>query len=680
MSTDEEVKRVIELMAVPGKTGVYVLGSFARYATLYSQQVRALNLIYALNKTKKLGVNKTVAIIGGGAAGLTAAVAAARVGAKVTLLEKLAEPMGVQRNSSARYLHPHIYDWPLTKITSRNAGLPIFDWEANYAKEVAHHFLTEWAKERSRYPRHLEIDCGVREIGIKQASGEKQATVSWNADGPDYGEFDSVILAVGFGTEDGHGYWEDDALNTEKLKAGKERRCLVSGYGDGGLTDLMRLCILNFEHHKVLELFAKHEGSEAIGASLLEQEKHYLATKDRTAISEFYRTPVPQFQEILTSKNMLRTDTEVFLTGHDVREIYSSKSSILNRFIVGQLARMNRWHWIDGPIEPDPTFDNKAKHFIVRFKSAGTDYSEKPYDIVVMRHGPKSVLEEEFDGIWKACRMLDEQWKKMPPHLDPTRRPLPWGKLFDLPRPPSPESSPLPKPGQFKLVAFDVDGTLLQGEYFTWSWALVWSFLRFSDSVRRNLMNKYLDKVEAGEEGWHDAYQAWCDEAAEKFKERGLNQSHFAEIAKTLRPVVGLKETIQVLKDAGIRLAIISGGIDQIVTEKLADYIDAFDHYFINKFLFDSQGLFTGVKASPYDFKGKWEAVQKICADNGLSPKEAVFVGDGFNDVHVLGNVGRTICFASVHADLGRRAEINIPPGNPSDLREILPYILPSGR
>jgi 3-deoxy-D-manno-octulosonate 8-phosphate phosphatase KdsC-like HAD superfamily phosphatase len=55
-------------------------------------------------------------------------------------------------------------------------------------------------------------------------------------------------------------------------------------------------------------------------------------------------------------------------------------------------------------------------------------------------------------------------------------------------------------------------------------------------------------------------------------------------------------------------------------------------------------------------------------------------VGDGFNDVHVLGNVGRTICFASVHADLGRRAEINIPPGNPSDLREILPYILPSGR
>src|SRR5690348_5336751 len=95
-------QRTLELFAVPKRKGVYVLGSFARYATLFSQQVRALNLIFLLHETQSLGSGSNVAVVGGGAAGLTAAAAAARVGATVTVLEKRAKPMGLQRKSLER--------------------------------------------------------------------------------------------------------------------------------------------------------------------------------------------------------------------------------------------------------------------------------------------------------------------------------------------------------------------------------------------------------------------------------------------------------------------------------------------------------------------------------------------------------------------------------------------------
>src|SRR5712692_2890798 len=91
---DKNTSEVLDLMAVPEWSGIYVLGCFARYVTVYSQQVRALNLVYGLYKTDKLNGSSRIVVIGGGAAGLTAAVAAARLGATVTLLEKLDAPMG----------------------------------------------------------------------------------------------------------------------------------------------------------------------------------------------------------------------------------------------------------------------------------------------------------------------------------------------------------------------------------------------------------------------------------------------------------------------------------------------------------------------------------------------------------------------------------------------------------
>ena len=70
---------ILNWLCVPNWTGVYVLGCFARHVTVRSQQVRALNLVYSLHEEFGLE-GKSVAIIGAGAAGLTAAAAALMTG------------------------------------------------------------------------------------------------------------------------------------------------------------------------------------------------------------------------------------------------------------------------------------------------------------------------------------------------------------------------------------------------------------------------------------------------------------------------------------------------------------------------------------------------------------------------------------------------------------------------
>jgi NADH dehydrogenase FAD-containing subunit len=63
---------------------VFLLGCLEKRVTLYSQQVRAINLAAALIDEGRIKANSRVAIIGGGAAGITAAAAIARAIPNIT--------------------------------------------------------------------------------------------------------------------------------------------------------------------------------------------------------------------------------------------------------------------------------------------------------------------------------------------------------------------------------------------------------------------------------------------------------------------------------------------------------------------------------------------------------------------------------------------------------------------
>jgi hypothetical protein len=65
MLTRPEWTGFLKLFQVPHQR-IYVLGCFARHVTIYSQQVRALNLISALRRKELFANNPKVAVIGGG--------------------------------------------------------------------------------------------------------------------------------------------------------------------------------------------------------------------------------------------------------------------------------------------------------------------------------------------------------------------------------------------------------------------------------------------------------------------------------------------------------------------------------------------------------------------------------------------------------------------------------------
>jgi hypothetical protein len=138
LATDRPLWReVLSLMEVPRAPGLFVLECFSRRVTVYSQQVRALNLVDALCGLGYLRQSKRVAVVGAGFGGITVAAALAQIGVCVSLYDAEPVPMHLQLSSAKRFLHPHIYEWPIKDINDVDAGLPVLNWYAGYANKVA---------------------------------------------------------------------------------------------------------------------------------------------------------------------------------------------------------------------------------------------------------------------------------------------------------------------------------------------------------------------------------------------------------------------------------------------------------------------------------------------------------------------------------------------------------------
>lgn len=202
-------------MEVPEHSRVYLLGCLEKRVTVYSQQVRALNLIYALRSENLVEADDEIAIIGGGVAGLTAAAAAAREGLDVTVLEKDSQLLHVFRGCDKRWLHPRVYDWPAPGSLRDDADLPVLTWSADRASTVVERLLEQWQACRDAHGSSLRVHTGV-DVDEPEQDSDRWA-LTWRP-GWQTGEFKVVILAAGFGIERGfpplpaHSYWHDDGL------------------------------------------------------------------------------------------------------------------------------------------------------------------------------------------------------------------------------------------------------------------------------------------------------------------------------------------------------------------------------------------------------------------------------------------------------------------------------------
>ena len=132
---------------VPGHEDVYALGAIDSRLTLYSQQVRAHNLAYAIRE--EYGSNHHVGIVGCGIGGMTLGALLALDGLHVHMFEQGPHPLHLYERAHHRWLHPRILDWPEFESLGDRAMLPVFDWVANDASAVVAVWNTELARAQA---------------------------------------------------------------------------------------------------------------------------------------------------------------------------------------------------------------------------------------------------------------------------------------------------------------------------------------------------------------------------------------------------------------------------------------------------------------------------------------------------------------------------------------------------
>jgi phosphoserine phosphatase len=216
---------------------------------------------------------------------------------------------------------------------------------------------------------------------------------------------------------------------------------------------------------------------------------------------------------------------------------------------------------------------------------------------------------------------------------------------------------------KYKLVCFDLDGTLIDNLKF--SWQVFHDYFQTDKHKREDAKNKFFN----GE----ISYQDWAMHDIGLWKECNAKKENFIDALKNLKLMQGAMDTLNELKNRGIKLAIISGSINIILEHFIPDFEYYFDYIFISRINFDKHGNISEVKATEYDMDGKALALQEIAKNENLSLSECVFVGDFLNDKKVMQKAGLAIAFNCGHDELKQVADIVI---DKKDLREILKYIL----
>jgi hypothetical protein len=403
------VDEFLALVELPHNSNRFVLGPFDPGITLFRQQTRGLNLLYALKESSRLKPKQRIAIIGGGVAGVTAAAAAATLGFSTTLIERRHSLIHLQQGCDTRWLHPHIYDWPEPGAFRVYAGLPLLDWYAASAANVAKQIVQQFEKIRAS-TKKITVCLGSTIDAIEDTR------ISWRSTNPrqqyDRRKFDAIIFAVGFGIESNlnsgwPSYWRNDSIHQPEPGGTPERKTsyLISGTGDGGLIDLMRVTIGGFDHESIhRELF------EASPKLLFER---LLQIKERWKSNSGVRDPNwlhDQYDEIETElldeareriKSRLRPDTRVYLNGTSdkfAQTLRLDKASMFNTLVAYCLRQLD-------------AFEYRAGKLTLDGHTALVDGTEVKHDQLVVRHGADVAAVYVAAGCDQVREILDSRDK-----------------------------------------------------------------------------------------------------------------------------------------------------------------------------------------------------------------------------------------------------------------------------
>lgn len=409
---------------------VYVVGCYSKRLTVLSQQVRGMNLGWALSATHAKahpGTRLNVGIVGGGMAGLACAASLLRLGHEVTLFERQPVLLHLFSGCTTRWIHPHIYDWPTNTIPpedrspaetpvkseaskivplepySDHAALPILSWRAAKANLVTDEVLAGWKQIAAAHRDRLLVFLRAEVASISSRADARFLRV----EGLGVFRFDAIVAAVGYGIEREieniafRSYWTVDPVDQYDLTyVGDRRRVLVSGTGDGGLTDFIRARLREFDHQETfLRLMKTIEADgdlitklsnleERLGKGTGGMRHHELAVQYRELVRARLKKDGSAF--LSTLRERLRPDTDVVLNGPEPVP-FSANSSMLNRLLTIAILDVDLEHatFTPGRLGKVEVSASAGRRRI----ALSIDDQRFSFDEVIVRHGARASIE-----------------------------------------------------------------------------------------------------------------------------------------------------------------------------------------------------------------------------------------------------------------------------------------------
>jgi phosphoserine phosphatase len=150
---------------------------------------------------------------------------------------------------------------------------------------------------------------------------------------------------------------------------------------------------------------------------------------------------------------------------------------------------------------------------------------------------------------------------------------------------------------------------------------------------------------------------------------KGLPAAALEEVYRTIPFTPGAKTLVRVLKRLGFRTAVISGGFS-FFTDRLKAEL-GLDYAFANDLAIDNGRVTGAVHGTIVDGVRKAELLEEIAAREGITLDQVIAIGDGANDLPMLGKAGLGIAF-NAKARVREQADTHI---NQQSLDSIL-YLL----
>jgi Pyridine nucleotide-disulphide oxidoreductase len=412
-------KLYLDAAKVEGKPGIYFIGPFGRRVSFASQQRRALNTIWALEKAGKIREGQDIAVVGGGLAGLTAAVALAARKYSVWLYESRPRVLNAQALTMHRYVHPTVNFWP-EKNLDATTQFPFMDWYADVCAPVVKGIRDEWEEFFQDRLSEIYTSTKVEKVTISDGPDDQPSVkITACGDGPEEMIFNAVVFATGFGTEtvvdgvDTHSYWDEDYLPENS----KSKPIMISGTGDGGLIDALRCVHKEFRLGQLAVTFAAMLDSTSMKTKLRETEdkvQEFSGKLDDEKAAAKYAELYPELLQKMDTgcrnflnASLIKRDPPLRLVGR-LSSPYSMNAAPVHKLIISHAIDAGAIIYEQGTLMNGPKFKPE-----VGAEQALAD------TLCIARHGSahplSAILEDaEIDQLRNNQRLLADLLEDMP--------------------------------------------------------------------------------------------------------------------------------------------------------------------------------------------------------------------------------------------------------------------------